>query len=161
MAMDMFLKLEGIEGEAQDAVHKNEIELLAWSWGMSQSGTTHTGTGGGSGKVAVQDINITKYTDRATSVLMNFCCNGKHISKGTLTIRKAAGDEPIEYLVIDMQEIIVTNISMGGSGGEDRLTENVSLNFMEFHQKYTPQDDTGGKGKVVESKWNMAQNKAV
>ena len=30
----MFLKLEGIKGEAADGKHKEEIDVLAWSWGM-------------------------------------------------------------------------------------------------------------------------------
>ena len=49
MAVDMFLKLTNINGEAADKTHKDEIDILAWSWGMSQSGTTHTSTGGGAG----------------------------------------------------------------------------------------------------------------
>ena len=51
MAVDMFLKLTDIKGEAQDDSHKEEIDVLAWSWGMSQSGTTHVGGGGGSVRV--------------------------------------------------------------------------------------------------------------
>ena len=38
MAVDMFLKLDGIKGESLDATHKDEIDVLAWSWGLSQSG---------------------------------------------------------------------------------------------------------------------------
>ena len=50
MAVDMFLALKGeIKGEAQDAKHKGEIDVLAWSWGLSQSGSFHVGGGGGAG----------------------------------------------------------------------------------------------------------------
>ena len=45
MAVDMYLKLNGIDGESADDKHKKEIDVLAWSWSMSQSGTTHTATG--------------------------------------------------------------------------------------------------------------------
>ena len=38
-----------------------------------------------------------------------------------------------------MKEVLVTSVSTGGSGGEDRLTENVTLNFAEFKVEYTPQ----------------------
>ena len=47
MAFDMFLKLEGIEGESADKTHGKEIDILAWSWGLSQSGSFHVGGGGG------------------------------------------------------------------------------------------------------------------
>ncbi len=45
-----------------------------------------------------------------------------------LVVRKA-GEKPVEYIKIKMEEVLITSISTGGSGGEDRLTENVTLNF--------------------------------
>jgi len=159
MAVDMFLKLDSIKGEAQDSKHKDEVDILAWSWGMAQTGTTHTGSGGGAGKVAVQDIHITKWLDAASTPLMLACCNGKHIPTGTITVRKA-GENPLEYLKIDLTEILVTSVTTGGSGGEDRLTENVSLNFRQFHVTYTPQNKDGSAGSAGETKWNIAENKA-
>ena len=89
MAVDMFIKIGDIEGESVDATHKKEIDILAWSWGASQSGTTHAGTGGGAGKVAVQDLSLTKYVDAASHALLLACCNGKHYGEATLVVRKA------------------------------------------------------------------------
>src|SRR5215471_20732336 len=106
MAVDMFLKLEGIKGESADKQHKDEIHVLAWSWGMSNSGTAHLGGGAGAGKVNVQDLSFTKYIDLSSTSLMLSCSNGKHISKATLTVRKA-GEQPLEYLVITMQECMI------------------------------------------------------
>ena len=157
MAVDMFLKLDGVTGESRDAKHSKEIDILSWSWGLSQSGTTHQGTGGGGGKVAVQDIHITKYMDKSSPTLVKFCANGKHISKGTLIVRKA-GEHPLEYLKIDMEEIIITNYSTGGSAAQDRLTENISLNFAKFKKVYTPQSDKGSAEGQVEAKFNIAKN---
>ena len=76
MAVDMFIKIDGIKGESKDKKHKDEIDVLAWSWGMSQSGTFHTGGGGGAGKVNVQDLSFTKWVDKASAALMLCCCNG-------------------------------------------------------------------------------------
>lgn len=158
MAVDMFIKIDGIKGEAQDSKHKDEIDVLAWSWGMSQSGTTHMGSGGGSGKVNVQDISFTKYIDSSSNALMLTCCTGKHIKEATLYVRKAGGENPLEYITITMEDIIVSSLSTGGSGGEDRLTENVTLNFSKFKYTYTPQDKSGGKGKPMDATWNIARN---
>lgn len=159
MAVDIFLKLEGIKGEAQDSKYKDEIDVLAWSWGASQSGTTHTGGGSGSGKVAVQDISVTKYIDKSSPTLFQHCCSGKHISKGKLIVRKA-GDNPLEYLTVELEDIIVSHLSMGGSGSEDRLTENITLNFAQFHLKYGVQNKDGSKGAETEHKWHIAKNSA-
>ncbi|GBU17880.1 MULTISPECIES: type VI secretion system tube protein Hcp [Methylobacterium] len=157
MALDIFLKLDGIKGEAQDHKYKDEIDVLSWSWGASQSGTTHGGSGSGAGKVSIQDLSITKYLDKSSPTLFQHCANGKHIKKGTLILRKA-GEKPLEYLTIEFEDIIVTHVSMGGSGSEDRLTENVTLNFGTYHMKYAVQTATGSKGAEVEHKWHISKN---
>lgn len=160
MAVDIFLKLEGIEGEAQDATHKKEIDVLAWSWGASQSGTTHMGQGGGGGKVNVQDLSFTHYIDSASHMLLQRCFDGKHIDKGTLVVRKAGGT-PLEYVTIVMEDIMVTSVSTGGSGGEDRLTENVVLNFSKVDFTYKPQKEDGSADADKKAGWDIAENKST
>ena len=160
MAVDMFFKIDGIEGESKDATHTNEIDVLAWSWGMSQSATTHIGGGGGSGKVNVQDISFTKYVDKSSPELMKACMTGRHITEATLVVRKA-GDKPLEYMTIKISDIIVSSVSTGGSGGEDRLTENVSLNFSQVDYTYIEQTDTGAEGAKPDVKWDIAKNEAM
>ncbi|MEY1556976.1 Hcp family type VI secretion system effector [Yoonia sp. R2331] len=160
MAVDMFFKIEGIDGESKDGSHTNEIDVLAWSWGMSQSATTHMGGGGGSGKVNVQDISFTKYVDKSSPELMKACMTGRHITEATLVVRKA-GDKPLEYMTIKINDIIVSSVSTGGSGGEDRLTENVTLNFSQVDYKYIEQTDTGAEGDKPDVKWDIAKNEAM
>lgn len=41
MAHDIFLKINGIDGESKDATHQNEIEVLSWSWNVSQQSNMH------------------------------------------------------------------------------------------------------------------------
>ena len=158
MAVDMFLKLDPIKGESQDDKHKDEIDVLSWSWGMHQTGTTHQGTGGGAGKVSVQDLTFTHYVDKASADLIKACTKGDHIAKGTLVVRKAGG-EALEYIKIDMENLIVTNVSTGGSHGEDRLTENVTLNFQKYKYQYKQQTEKGAAGASPEFGWDIAAAK--
>ena len=160
MSADMFLKIEGVEGESVDHKHAKEIDLLAWSWGMTQSGSMHIGGGGGAGKVAVQDISVTKYVDKSTPNLIQTCCTGKHYPSATLTVRKA-GDKPVEYMIIKMTDVLITSISTGGSGGEDRLTENVTLNFAKVEVQYTPQSKDGAAAAAVETGFDIEKNELV
>ena len=160
MAVDMFIKLNGVKGESEDEKHKGENDVLAWSWGMSQSGTMHVGGGGGAGKANFQDLSITKWVDAGSVTLAQHCAKGTHIPDGQLIVRKA-GDKPLEYIKLDMKEIIVSSISTGGSGGEDRLTENVTLNFREWKMTYTPQTKTGSGGGAVDFGFNIAKNAPV
>jgi type VI secretion system secreted protein Hcp len=160
MAIDMFLKFTPeLKGEAQDSKHKGEIDILAWSWGMSQSGTMHMGTGGGAGKVSVQDLSFTKYTDKASPAIIGACAKGTHFDSVVLICRKAGGTDPLEYLKLTLDGVLISSYHTGGSGGEDRFTENVTMNFEKYHLEYQPQNEKGAKeGGVVETKWNIATN---
>ncbi len=160
MACDMFIKIDSVKGESKDKTHKDEIDVLSWSWGMSNSGSSHTGGGLGSGKVNVQDISFTKYIDKSSPDLMLACCNGKHIKEAKLTVRKA-GEKPLEYLIITMSDVLVTAVSTGGSGGEDRLTENVTLNFAVVKVEYAEQTATGTAGDKPKMGWNIKENVKV
>ncbi|MFI8611083.1 Hcp family type VI secretion system effector [Pseudomonas sp. NPDC077649] len=159
MAVDMFIKIGDVEGESADKSHGKEIDVLAWSWGMSQSGSMHVGGGGGAGKVSIQDISLTKWIDKSSPNLMMACSSGKHYPEAKLTIRKAGGEDPVEYLIITLKEVLVSSISTGGSGGEDRLTENVTLNFGQVQVDYQPQKQDGSKdGGPVKYGWNIREN---
>src|SRR5471032_257545 len=145
MAMDMFIQIGALKGESVDKVHAGKTDVLAWSWGLSNSGSAHVGGGAGAGKVNVQDLSFTKYIDKSTPDLMLASCNGKHYGSALLTVRKA-GEKPLEYLKITMTEVLITSVSTGGSGGEDRLTENVTLNFAAVKVDYVEQAKGGTKG---------------
>jgi type VI secretion system secreted protein Hcp len=157
MAMDMFIKIGDLKGESRDKTHKEKIDVLAWSWGMSNSGTSHVGGGSGSGKVSVQDLSFTKYIDLTSPDLMLACCNGKHYPESKLIVRKA-GETPLEYLIITMTDCMVTAVSTGGSGGEDKLTENVTLNFAKVKVDYVEQTATGTPGGKPKMGWDISGN---
>ena len=157
MAIDMFMKIGDIKGESKDKKHAKEIDVLAWSWGVSNSGNAQVGGGAGAGKVNVQDLSFTKYIDSATCPLLLAASNGKHYPQALLTVRKA-GENAVEYVKIKMEEVLITSLSTGGSGGEDRLTENVSLNFAKVSVDYTPQKDDGSADTTIPYSWDIAAN---
>ena len=159
MAVDMFIQIGALKGESRDKVHAGKTDVLAWSWGMSNSGSAHVGGGAGSGKVNVQDLSFTHYIDKTSTELMLAACNGKHFPEALLVVRKA-GEKPVEYLKIKMTDILITSLSTGGSGGEDRLTENVTLNFAKVAFDYFKQDAKGAVASAGIFKWNIAENVA-
>jgi type VI secretion system secreted protein Hcp len=114
---DFFLKIEGIDGEAQDKSHKNEIEIDSWSWGATNAGTAVKGGGMGAGKVAVHDIDFVKGTDKASAKLMLACAQGQHIKSAVLTCRKA-GKEQQEYLKLTFSDVMISGFQTGGSSGD-------------------------------------------
>ncbi|MCO6442095.1 MAG: type VI secretion system tube protein Hcp [Nitrococcus mobilis] len=154
---DSFLVMDEIKGESKDSTYPDAIELLSWSWGASQPGTMHAGGGGGTGKANFQDISLTKYVDKSSATLWKFLANGKHFESGKIVARKAGGEQ-LEYFVVEMSKILVSSINFSGSQGEDRLIENVSLNFAGFTMSYTPQKDDGSGDAAIDFGWSIEEN---
>src|SRR5436190_8581883 len=145
-ATDMFLKLGNIKGESLDKAHKDEIDVLAWSWGLSTgTGTTKKGV---VPPPCVQDLSFTKYIDRASPDVILAGVSGALIPTARLTMRRA-GETPLEFLRFDMTNVTVSSYSTGGSGGEDRLTENVTLRFDTLNGVYRQQTSTGAPGPEI------------
>ena len=157
MAVDMFIKIDSVNGEAQDSKHKKEIDVLSWSWGLSNNGSAHSGSGAGAGKVSVRDLTFTKWVDRASAVLALACCDGRHFKDAVLVVRKA-GEKPVEYIKLKMETVFVSAVSTGASGNGDRLTEEITLNFSKVSLDYVPQDDTGAPGTAIPMTWDIATN---
>ena len=136
-AVDMFIKIGDIKGESQGAQHEDEIDVLAWSWGASTSGRN----------TCLQDISLTKWVDLASPVLLMNQVDGVIYPEATLVVRKA-GETQFEFIKLVFKNVSVSSLSTGGSGGEDRLTENVTLNFESVTYTYTVEADDHSAGTV-------------
>jgi type VI secretion system secreted protein Hcp len=158
MAQDIFIKINGIDGESQDSAHKSEIEVKSWSWEISQQSNMHMGSGGGAGKATVEDLQFTHLVDRASPNLMKYCLTGKHIDQAVLTVRKAGGS-PLEYLKITMSDVLVTKVSPSGNNADNGITEVVRLSFAKVKQEYVVQNAQGGSGGAVTAGYDIKLNK--
>ena len=159
MAVDMFLRIEGIKGESKDSKRTDHIQVLSWSWDVSQTGTAGTGTGLTAGKVEHHDIEIRKLVDKASPILYKFCCNGDHIPSADLYVRKAAGGtEALEYIVLHFEDLVITGFNLGGQPKADQIEEVVKLNYAKVQITYTPQDNKGQGMPPVLAGWNLQEN---
>lgn len=140
-ALDMVLNIPGIPGDSTLPGYENQITVLAWSWGASNAGTCQF-----PGSLNLQDLSLTKYTDLATNPLIAALANGTVLPSATLTILPAGTGQPSERIALSA--VRVSSVSTGGSGGETRLTENVSLFFSQAVITYYC---VGGKGSVCNS----------
>jgi type VI secretion system secreted protein Hcp len=157
MASDIFAKLGDIKGESLDSKHKDEVEVLSYSWGVSNAGSMAHGGGGGEGKATFHDLSFVHNIDKASPVLMQACATGVHLKEATITHRKA-GKGQQEYLVIKMNDIIVTSVSHGGSGDTPGV-ESVSLAFAKVALEYKPQKPDGSLDAGLHFKYDLKAQK--
>jgi type VI secretion system secreted protein Hcp len=161
MAVDIFIKIDGIEGESQDSKHKNEIDVQSFSFGLSQAGSFSAQGGGGVGKANFQDVHFTKHADKASPKLFLATANGEHIKKAEVTFRKAGKDQQ-EYLKITISDILVSSYQVSDSaGGTTPPSESVSLNFAKIEFDYKEQKADGTLGGSVKTGWDIKGNKKV
>ncbi len=159
MAIDYFLKIDGIPGESLDSKHKDEIEVEAWSWGEANPTAARApGAGGGAGRVQMQDFNFTTSTSKASPTLMLACASGKHFKHAVLTARKA-GKSQAEFLTFSLSDILVSAYQIGGAEGEVVPMDNVSLSFSKIQVEYKQQKPDGSLGTSVKAGWDVKQNK--
>ena len=85
------------------------------------------------------------------------CCIGTHYKDALLTVRKVGGN-PVEYVKVKLETVLISGVSTGGSQNDDRLTENVILNFAKVSVDYTPQKDDGSTGTAIPFAWDAAAN---
>ena len=157
MAPDIFAKIGTIKGESLDAKHKDEVEVLSWSWGVSQPAGTGQGGGRGAGKASFSDFHLTHHIDKASPLLMAACATGEHIKDATITARKA-GKGQQEYLIIKMNDILITGVHPSLADGQVSA-ESVSLKPGKVDLEYRPQQLDGSLGAGVHFKYDIKLNK--
>jgi type VI secretion system secreted protein Hcp len=158
MAVDYFLKLEGIDGESVDDKHKNEIQIQSWSWGGSNVSSV-AGTGGsGAGKVDLSDFSIMTYFDKATPKFFKSLAAGTHIKTGTMSAVKS-GAEGKPYLKVDFQELFVTSLQISASNEIPAVS--LSFSYNQIKIDYSTQNEQGNVTSTGAQGWNVKENKAV
>jgi type VI secretion system secreted protein Hcp len=159
MASDIFAKIGDIKGESLDDKHKDEVEVMSWSWGVANSGSMAHGSGGGEGKATFHDLTFVHTVDKASPVLMQYCADGVHLKEATITQRKA-GKGQQEYMVVKLNDVIVTNL-VTQAQGSDRPVETVSLGFAKFSIEYKPQKADGSLDAAVKGGYDLKANKVI
>ncbi len=153
MAINTYIKFDGVEGESQHKDHKGEVDVLSWSWAVSNAAPVAGGGGSGVGKAHPSDLHIMHNYDKASPVLAKKCAQGKHFPTVVLAARKA-GEGQVDFLKITMKEVFITSVApSSGSGGD--IVESVSMSYGQIDFSYKPQDATGGLGGEVKFGWNV------
>lgn len=159
MSVDMFCKIEGIDGESTDDKHKKWIEIDHYSCGVSQpvSGASRTG-GRTGGRADFQPFTIVKTVDAATPDLHIHCSNGKHIKKVEMECCLATEDKHV-FMKYTLEDVIISSISAGGTVHDVRPSETVTFAYGKIKWEYTPIDQTGKPSAAVSRNWDLEANK--
>lgn len=156
MAVDIFLKIDGIDGESSDAKHKGEIEIESFSWGASAPGTAGPGGGGSAGRVTMEDFSFTTPVTRASPKLFLACVERRRIKTALLSVRRSGGQQH-DFLKVTMSDVQISGWNQAAGAGLPM--DRVSMNFGKVQVSYTGHRPDGTAGDVVTAGWDAKNTK--
>ena len=154
----VFVKYDGVDGEASDMDHEGWIDLTSFSAPVHEHGTS-TGATRRRGDVILEDLTFVKGVDKASPKLSEAVCNGKVFPKVEIHVTAAFTDSGIAtYYAYELKNVRVTSYSVraAGSSGVDAVPqEEMSLNFEEIKVTYTKADAKGKSKGNAETTWKV------
>lgn len=156
MAMDAYLKIDGIPGEAKQKGYENWIMLDGWNWGSASAGSSDRGGGLVGGKVQMQDFSFQKLTDKATPKLFESCCKGQ--VHPIIKLKMVRMPENQVVLDFTFEHCIVSSFQTSGGAGDGGVPmETGSLNFSKIKWIQSAFKEDGTKEGDVQTSYDMAR----
>lgn len=169
---DIFLKLDGIDGESTTKGHDKEIEVLSYDQSIDSSAPGAGGSGGGAGKSTFSGVRIRKSLDTASIPLSLACASGRHIQSARLSFRLAS-NTPLDFYVVTLEDVVIAHVgqcastdvqaplafeTLAKSPSGAALLEEVTLHFAKTRWEYRR---IGPKGQVlapITGGWDVKAN---
>ena len=153
----IFLKIEGIKGDARSDKHNEEIELESWSWGETQSVfPSETRKSGGS--VSMRDLQFSAVTSAASAQLLLHCAAATRLKSAVLTCEQDHRKGKHTYLTITLSKVVIGSYDVEGSSSENHSMDRVTLKFTKIEFVYTPLKPDGSPGTDFTASWDLSLN---
>jgi type VI secretion system secreted protein Hcp len=148
---DMFLFLEGIQGESLDSRHKDWIDILSFSKVISRSGTTGT-------NATFSDLLLHKNQDKSSPLLALRAANGARIPRAVLELIQP-GETRARFYQVTLSNSTVRTWQISGSAGQDQPVEGIGLDYEWISWAYTEFDASGRPRPDLSAYWDLMRNR--
>lgn len=135
MPVEMFIKLDGIQGDSRNYQHKGWSDILEWNWGMSALLDPEN-----TRKTSINEITITKQIGIDSTDFMLLFTQGKTVKNAEINIipTVAKREARQKYLHMQMEDVTIKSIHTSGSAGDESFKEQITLNFSKVRLTYNP-----------------------
>ncbi|MDE3136164.1 MAG: type VI secretion system tube protein Hcp [Acidobacteriota bacterium] len=145
MAVNAYLIIQGVEGPS--TTRKNAIDIYSFSFGASMPVSIQQAGGESrAGRANFQDVSVMKAVDKTSPQLFQDCISGDFLTKVEVIYDKPMGDKQEDYFKIEMENAIITSISLSGSN--ENPVESLSFAFKKIKVSYNPEVDKSLQGFV-------------
>ncbi len=141
MSVEMFFRMEGVEGGTLNYSHKGWADCLSYQWDLAPRAGDALGEG-------VNQLSLVKTVGPDSAVLMTLCTAATIVRVAELSIIPNLGkrDVPQKYLALTLEDVQVMRISTGGGLEESVFRETITLRFGKVRYEYHQYSDIGAAG---------------
>jgi len=172
---DIFLKLDGIDGESTTKGHEKEIDVVSYDQSIEATVYRDGGGGGGAGKSTFSGVRFRKLLDTASIPIALACASGLHIASARFAFRRA-GSAPINFSVVTLEDVVVTHAGQCASTGtqsplkfetlakspaDAALLEEVTLQFSKIRWEYRRMGPKGTALPPITGGWDVNANRKL
>ena len=170
---DVFLKLDGIDGESTTKGHEKEIEVVSYDQSIDSTVPSGGGGGGGAGKATFSGVRIRKLLDTASIPIALACASGAPYRKRAFRVPPRA---PLDFYVVALEDVVVTHAGQCATTGTQSplafetlakssagaaLLEEVTLHFGKIRWEYRPIGPKGTGLPPITGGWDVKANRKL
>ena len=131
-ALNMFLKIYGVDGESSGEGHEKSIDVLEFSWGQSMPEDESKSAGATGVERAIPgQLTITKRVDKASPKLAEFMAKGRIISFMVLDVPRRDGKPGRVITTVRNAKV------MSAVAAADRSSEKVRFVYQSYRVDFT------------------------
>ncbi len=157
--MAIYLKFEGIDGEATHDKHQKWIDIGSLQFGVGRGISTPSGSTANreASEPSISEVVVTKQLDNSSSKLFTESCTGAagKLVEIHLVSTGSPGNTYVEY---KLHNALISGYSV--SSGGDRPSESISINFTKIEYKHIPYDQANKAGTPVTVSYDLATTKS-
>ncbi len=173
--IEIFAKLDGIEGESAIRGHEKETIVVSYEQGLEQQPSTPSGGGGSTGRAVFPGVRFRKPVDIGSVPLMLACAGGTRLREARFTFRRSGG-AGLDFYRVTLEDVLVARVveragtglqypllfetlTSGADGGG--LLEEATLAFARIRWEYQAMRPDGSLGPPVRGGWDIAANRRL
>jgi type VI secretion system secreted protein Hcp len=164
MALEIFLRIDGVTGSSRNYHHKGWSDVVSWEWSLNQS---TPGADGARPPARMHEISIVKMIGMDGPGVMQLLAEGTQVESAAVSVVPVVGkrDAQQKYLTMTFNRVRVASLSIGGSDADNAFRETLKLQFEQVTYEYNEYAAVGSDGKPTDATaynfgWDMNANVA-
>lgn len=172
---EIFLKLDGIDGESAVKGHERETVVLSYEQSIDHPAPPlGTSSGTAAGRPTFSGVRFRKPLDKGSIPILLACAGGTVIRTARFAFRRPS--TTFDFYTVSLDSVLVTHIAQRAgvgtqyplsfdalSAGADStgFLDEVTLSCLKIQWEYVPVSSTGAPGPSVKGGWDLPANRKI